>query len=168
MPLPKNLLVVVDCSSSMQDMAKSFVAANLVLYIQQRYLLPSDLYLNDPTIIKWSEGIGSESIQMELERGWFSTQGSSRTGPLVAHIDEIRSAENCIDPSILLLSDGCWKDAEVEYLYQWVRKSKLQLNIVSVGADANHLVLKKLATNSRVYAPEDVSLAMNFLSEASV
>ena len=168
--MKKRLHVIADTSGSMSEMGKAYLLTNLMRGVSQLLYVQHDLSQRTEYIF-WSWGASLKQLGIPQETSsCIHTQGSACFEDLQRFFDqEIGQYGECY---VLLLSDGHFPKKDIDAFQAWLsHQTKLNTQVVSVSADADAVKLAKLSTTKRVYAAEQLVVAINRLflkSKASV
>ena len=155
--------VVADMSGSIEEMGKVFLIRNLLRYISQLALIHEKDYSNVSfKYFGWNSEISELIVQVNEDFPYIEPEGQTNLGQLKAFIENSIDCDESI--KTLLLSDGYYSKTDLNDFVDWSKHQRnVAVAVVSIGADADDLCLKKLSTNGKVYKPEETSIAIDLL-----
>jgi hypothetical protein len=156
----QELLVIVDCSGSMQELGKSLLARNLVSFIREFTQPPLGTRIAAMRLFHWHDSI----IPVALQE---CSDVPSLPPGKKADLDQLKvlftlELDNDEHVRAILLSDGNFSRDQLKSFGIWRREHPhLILQPVAIGSDSWMTALKELSSSDRVYNPEDIAAAIN-------
>lgn len=164
----RTLILLVDVSGSMYEMGKIHLQRHLCRYVSRVARFQPDIYAGtEVRLYQWGETV---SLIAQQPNGDIPELQAAGSADIVALSHFLSTQPDGQNQSLLILSDGNFSQQELLHFQQQCAKSPtVRVRAVAVGADADLLTLRKMATNDTVYLAEDISQAMNSaLLEADV
>ena len=152
--------IILDGSGSMAEMGKQFILGNLCRYvIQSKKIDPFRYGEKRFKFFTWSEDI--QEIELEDDGGLpLIPKGSARLESLSQLMKTLYSDEEC--HRFLVCSDGNFSGIKVkEFGSERNALSKVMVRTIAIGGDADHHIMRRLASNKSVFSAEDISVALD-------
>lgn len=144
------IFVVADCSGKMTELGKNHLLVYLLITICN---LLKDSEIDEYELFSWNSSISS------LESPYLDTKADFGDKANVnALLDFLMSLDD--NSRILLMSDGNFSSTSI---IKSLKKHKLQLFTLAVGADCSKSTLDLLCITKKAYDAADINAAVNAL-----
>ena len=154
------LYIIVDVSGSMNEMGKIYLQRNLCRYAAQLRFIDQEKYSGaDIHFYQWAQNVSEVALQSDGDIPALKAEGSSSLCVLSDFLSQhLKDTERL---RVLILSDGNFPNADIISAQNKLSIfTDLIIRVVAVGADADLLKLKKIATNHTVYLSENIASAI--------
>ena len=152
------LHVIADTSGSMKEMGKIHLQRNLCRYANQLKTLNLVFSNLNMLFFQWNAEVARIRPDDDGDIPPLAARGPSDLGALAAFLRETRDEGRTL--RALVLSDGNFS-SEADWSKELGNPPGWRLRTVAVGADADLLRLREIASNGRCYQAEDIATAVN-------
>ena len=158
----KTLLVIWDCSGSMEDMGKMQVASATLAFLRERrdFRLGPGFPFAAIRVAHWKDTAVFAALPDTGAVPAPEAGGRADMEGLVTALDEVLASAGADDLRLLLLSDGAFPDAGVRLLKRWIRQHGLSPRAIAIGADAVRPTLESVCGKRGVFLPQDAGVAI--------
>ncbi|RCW94170.1 VWA domain-containing protein [Marinomonas foliarum] len=155
------LFIFVDVSGSMSEMGKIHLQRNLCRYAAQLRLIDQEKYSGlNIRFYQWAQSVSEIVLQSDGNIPALNAEGSSNVCALSDFLSQ--HVNDTGRSMVLILSDGNFPNSDiVSFKTKLGTFTDLIIRTVAVGADADLLKLKKIATNNTVYLSENIASAID-------
>jgi len=157
------IIIVLDCSGSMGEMSKILLAHNLIDVIREYPEIEGDEnYFNNIYLYLWNDTINIKKLDLNTKLSYTPASGSASLKQLINSLELLEKKE--IKEKVIILSDGSFSESTNNDFNSWNDAiSHLCIRVVSIGEDADMDQLIRLSSNSQVYLPQDILVAIESL-----
>jgi hypothetical protein len=139
----KRINAIIDISGGMNELGKMYVLQNSCRYLIEYDDVEIKMFAWNDEITEFSD---IESI---------TPSNTANLTSLSTFIE--KNANNDAENLLLLIGDGNYKSIELTDFSNKIKKlDKVKIRTIAIGADTNKATLRKISTNSTVYASEDI------------